>query len=87
MALMIMVSGWMENDEDYKRAFGVLPEIMSFHERLIRFYQIHAPERIEKAAEEIEDYELHQDQLYDEVMCFLLTTFCISSETDSVACS
>eukprot|EP01039_Chlorochromonas_danica_P008478 gene8478-9344_t len=68
MAIMIMVSGWMENDEDYKRAFGVLPEILSFQERLIRFYQMHAPERIEKAAEEIEDYELHQDQLFDELM-------------------
>jgi hypothetical protein len=42
---MIMISGWLENNEDYKRAFGVLPEYMSFKERLTRFYQNHCPDR------------------------------------------
>ena len=29
MAVMIMVSGWMDEDEDDKRTFGVLPEKMN----------------------------------------------------------
>lgn len=28
LAVIIMVSGWIEDREDYKRAFGVLPEHM-----------------------------------------------------------
>ena len=29
MEVMVMVSGWMEEDEDDKRTFGVLPDQMS----------------------------------------------------------
>jgi hypothetical protein len=45
MAVVIMVSGWMDEAEDDKRTFGVLPEEMSLKERLVRFYQLHDPSR------------------------------------------
>jgi hypothetical protein len=45
MEVMIMVSGWMEEDEDDKRTFGVVPEHMGLQERLTRFYRIHDTSR------------------------------------------
>ena len=41
-----MVSGWMEEAEDDKRTFGVVPKEMSLKERLTRFYKIHDPVRL-----------------------------------------
>jgi hypothetical protein len=46
MEVMIMVSGWMEEDEDDKRTFGVVPEHMGLQERLTRFYRIHDTSRL-----------------------------------------
>jgi hypothetical protein len=45
MEVMIMVSGWMEEDEDDKRTFGVVPDHMGFQERLTRFYRINDKSR------------------------------------------
>eukprot|EP01032_Pedospumella_encystans_P010520 gene10520-12287_t len=47
-SVMIMVSGWMEEDEDDKRTFGVVPsdKNISLKERLVRYYRIHDPARL-----------------------------------------
>lgn len=45
MAVIISVSGWLNNKEDYKRSMGIVPDKMSPQERLFRFYSIHMPER------------------------------------------
>ena len=37
MAVMIMVSGWMDEDEDDKRTFGVLPEQMDLKVRNVSY--------------------------------------------------
>jgi hypothetical protein len=45
MAVIISVSGWLNQKEDYKRSMGIVPNEMSPQERLFRFYSIHMPER------------------------------------------
>lgn len=72
LAVMIMVSGWMEANEDYKRAFGIMPAEMTFKERLMRFYEAHCPERLANAAEELEDYEETPDSLFDQVNQYII---------------
>jgi hypothetical protein len=64
---MIMISGWLEQDEDYKRAFGVLPLNMSEEERLTRFYELHCPQRLPKVKKELEVFYEHYDDLHQQV--------------------
>jgi hypothetical protein len=47
MGVMIMVSGWMEEEDDDKRTFGVPPDSdrMPLRERLTRYYRLHDPAR------------------------------------------
>jgi hypothetical protein len=45
LAVMIAVSGWLLDDEDYKRMYGIVPDDLTLEERLERFYEIHCPER------------------------------------------
>mmetsp|Transcript_24904 Transcript_24904/g.41639 ORF Transcript_24904/g.41639 Transcript_24904/m.41639 type:complete len:896 (-) Transcript_24904:180-2867(-) len=54
MAIMIMISGWLDEEEDDKMAFGVLPEELTLTERLYRFYQLYAPERLKNVETESE---------------------------------
>jgi hypothetical protein len=42
---MIAVSGWLIDDEDYKRMYGIVPDDLTLEERLERFYEIYCPER------------------------------------------
>ena len=76
---MILVSGWMEEDEDDKRAFGILPDYISHAERLSRFYEIHCPDRLNKMEQELEDFYFHIEDLYDQVSDFLDPTICLLS--------
>jgi uncharacterized membrane protein len=41
LAVMICISGWMAQKDDYKRTFGVIPDedSLELEERLSRFYQ------------------------------------------------
>lgn len=53
LSVMICVSGWMIDKEDYKKSFGIVPHDMQDEERLRRFYEIHCPQKIDRAAEDI----------------------------------
>eukprot|EP01032_Pedospumella_encystans_P010592 gene10592-12368_t len=66
MAVMIMVSGWMEEDEDDKRTFGVVPseENISLKERLVRYYRIHDPSRLSYAELEAANYSRDPSPLF-----------------------
>lgn len=64
VAVMIMISGWLESEEDYKRSFGILPKEMTFRERLFRYYQLYCPERIATIDEEVEIYEECPERLF-----------------------
>jgi hypothetical protein len=61
---MIMVSGWMEEEEDHRRAFGILPSHISDDERLIRYYELHAPYRLTKVEMELMEFG---DDRYDDL--------------------
>jgi hypothetical protein len=61
------VSGWLEEPEDYKRAFGVLPAHLPDRERLVRFYELHAPQRLLKVDMEVQEFADHFDDLYHQV--------------------
>ena len=67
LAMVLMVAGFMENDEDDKRSFGVLPDELSLKERLTRYYSIHAPDRLEKVDSEVLCFEDDPQQLFDHV--------------------
>jgi len=93
-AVMIMVSGWMEEDEDDKRTFGVIPseenlglkvrtrakicyDRTSAHccsclpqERLIRFYRVHDPARLQDVEKHIWDFSEDPAPLYAAVRIF-----------------
>jgi hypothetical protein len=43
---MIAVSGWLIDEEDYKRMYGIVPDDLTLEERLERFYEIYCPERL-----------------------------------------
>jgi hypothetical protein len=45
LAVMIAVSGWLLDDEDYKRMYGIVPDELTLEERLERYYEIHCPDR------------------------------------------
>ncbi len=65
--MMIVVSGWIEQDEDEKRAFGIVPAVMSDEERLTRFYEVNCPERLTKVDKELDNFFYHMDDLYNQV--------------------
>lgn len=46
LAVVIMVSGWMIEKEDYRKTYGVVPREMPLEERLKRFYELHCPLRL-----------------------------------------
>lgn len=47
---MIAVSGWLIDEEDYKRMYGIVPEDLTLEERLERFYEIYCPERLVRSS-------------------------------------
>ena len=52
------ISGWMQDDsEDYKRAFGVIPTLMTMTERLNRYYTLYDKNRLKLVNFESEAYE------------------------------
>jgi len=53
LAVMIMISGWMKEKDDYKTAFGVLPpdDCIGTKERLARFYSQHNPTKLRSLKE------------------------------------
>jgi len=53
LSVMICVSGWMIDKEDHKKSFGIVPHEMTDEERLRRFYQIHCPQKVDRAADDI----------------------------------
>jgi hypothetical protein len=57
LSVMICVSGWMIHKEDYKKSFGIVPHDMQDEERLRRFYQIHCPQKVDRAAEDIQAWK------------------------------
>ena len=71
LAVMIMISGWMNEEDDYKRVFGILPSNSAIQplERLIRFYLQHNPTKLENIEVELELYMkdpvAYQTQLLD----------------------
>jgi hypothetical protein len=67
LAMVLMVAGFMENDEDDKRSFGVLPDELSLKERLTRYYSIHARDRLEKVDNEVLCFEDDPQPLFDHV--------------------
>ena len=46
LAIIIVISGWMDNPGDYRRNFGLVPkhDDMELLEKLERFYFIYCPE-------------------------------------------
>ena len=53
LSVMICVSGWMIDKEDYKKSFGIVPHTMQDEERTRRFYQLHCPQKVERAADDV----------------------------------
>lgn len=67
LSIMICISGWEEDEEDYKRAFGTLPMNMKDEERLARFYRIHSPHRLDKITNELKMFSNDINGLYDQI--------------------
>jgi hypothetical protein len=65
--VVIMVSGWMIEEDDYRKTFGVIPEEMSLGERLRRFYELHCPARLALADEEAKMWRNDETTLLDQV--------------------
>jgi len=63
MAVIVMISGWMDQDEDDKRVFGLVPQDMGLKERLHRFYQLHAPEKLCTVENESKCFEDDPEQI------------------------
>jgi hypothetical protein len=81
---MIMVSGWMEEEEDHRRAFGILPSHIGDEERLIRYYELHAPYRLTKVEMELMEFG---DDRYDDLsnQVILVTSVCFGFHRFSFA--
>jgi len=56
LSVMIMVSGFLFKNEDQKRAFGLIPDTIESDERLVRYYRVHAPEKIPDASREAKEH-------------------------------
>eukprot|EP01035_Chromulina_nebulosa_P019888 gene19888-25843_t len=56
LSVMIMVSGFLFKNEDQKRAFGLIPDTIESDERLVRYYRVHAPEKIPDAPREAKEH-------------------------------
>lgn len=64
LAVMICISGWMNEREDHRRVFGILPKFNSnitARERLSRFYMMHNPHQLLSIDEEVKQYELNPE--------------------------
>ena len=57
LSVMICVSGWLIDKEDYKKSFGIVPHEMQDEERLRRFYQLYCPQKVERASEDIKAWK------------------------------
>jgi hypothetical protein len=68
LALMVVISGWMEKESDYKRAFGAVPDTMPLNERLGRYYTVHCPHRLPKVSMEAAMFEKDPDSLFDQLL-------------------
>lgn len=67
LAVVIMVSGWMIDEDDYRKTFGVIPDEMSLEERLRRFYELHCPMRLPGATSEAQMWKDDEHTLLDQV--------------------
>lgn len=67
LAIMVMISGWMKKENDYQRAFGVVPDTLPLHERLGRYYYLHCPHRLPKVTMEAAMFEKDPDSLFDQL--------------------
>eukprot|EP01038_Epipyxis_sp_PR26KG_P014831 gene14831-19925_t len=60
MAVIIMVSGWIDEEDDYKRVFGVLPNSLPFEERLTRYYTQNCAQRLPSVELDVEAWQDNQ---------------------------
>lgn len=67
LAIMIVVSGYLIDKNDYRRFCGMFPKDIGPEERLERFYEVHCPSRVSKAKDEAEDWKDDLDHLYDQM--------------------
>lgn len=77
LAVMIMISGWMKEKDDYKTSFGVLPpdDCIDTKQRLARFYAQHNPTKL-RNLKEASSAGLDVTCSYVNVRCMLLLPVC-----------
>ena len=68
LAVIIMISGWMQDDEDYKRAFGIVPSHMELNEIMTRFYQVNDPKRVATVVDDLNSSERNPEGFIEAIL-------------------
>ena len=63
MSMILCISGWLSDDGDFERPWGIEPKNIDFKERLKRFYAVHNPSQQSQVGEIMRAYAGNEDRL------------------------